>query len=91
MSSKAYVVDVCLSAGTESVLGYPKHASSEARAHAFAEQAVRELQSAGKPGEYLVAVSVGQTPIATQIVLVPETAHGNKAIGELALTQTESN
>ena len=63
----------------ESVLGYPKHASSETRAHAFAEQAARELQSAGNPGEYLVAVRVGQTPIATQIVLVPEAVHGEQS------------
>ena len=72
MSSNSFVVDVCQHPGNESVSGYPKYANNEVRAHAMAEHAARELESAGKPGEYLVMVRADQTPVATQVVLVPE-------------------
>ena len=70
MSSDSFVVDVCPHDSSESVSGYPRFANNEPRAHAMAEEAVQELASAGKPGEYLVMVRADQTPVATQVVVI---------------------
>ena len=71
-SSNPFVVDVCPQNSTESVSGYPRYANNEARAHTMAEEAARELSSAGSPGEYLVMVLADQTAVATQVVVVKQ-------------------
>jgi len=68
----SFRIQVCRNPSNESLSGYPKYASNEVRAHAIAEDAVRELQSARDPGEYLITVSLKDTtPLGTQVVVVP--------------------
>ena len=65
-------IDVCVYGDTQSLAGYPKYAKDEAHAHLLAEAAVAELLQVADPGEYFVVVSQnGQSPISTQIVVVP--------------------
>jgi len=65
-------IDVCPCHDIQSLAGYPKYAKNEAHAHTLAEEAVAQLHQAAEPGEYFVVVSRnGQTPVSTQVVVVP--------------------
>jgi len=68
-----FQIDVCPCGDVQSRAGYPKYAKDEAHAHNLAEEAVAQLQQAADPGEYYVLVSQnGQTPVSTQVVVVPD-------------------
>ena len=72
-SGKPFRIDVCRFGSTESIYGYLQYATDEAHAHALAEQAARELELSNRPGEYFVAVSEGEAPVASQIIVVTPT------------------
>jgi hypothetical protein len=68
-------IDVLPCGDTQSLAGYPKYAKDEAHAHLLAEEAVAELLQVADPGEYFVVLSQnGQTPVSTQVVVVPNKA-----------------
>lgn len=74
MNPESFRIDVCPFGSEESHDGYPKHATDQTRAHLMAEDAVKELQVNGDPGEYLVSVSQdGNIPISSEVVVIPST------------------
>jgi len=75
MTPEEYRVDVRSCVNDLSQDGYPKYAKDQLRAHALAECAANELDESAPPGEYMIAVTIdGKTPIATQVVIVPNRA-----------------
>lgn len=71
MNQLQFHIDVRDQGTEESLVGYPKYAHDEEQAHRMAEEAVRDLQTANEPGEYMVVVSLeGKDPVSSQVVVV---------------------
>ena len=81
MNRVRFHIDVRPAGADQSLSGYPKHAADEIRAHALAEQAARDLETANKPGEYLVTVSLeGKAPVSSQVVIVTPRASSSATL-----------